>query len=229
MLRFSSALLCLALSCACGAPERATAPPRADEGSEGAEASATSEASTREATSSADARGEGAVAAVEIDEAEIDEAAEGDEVEVEDAAPNPDSISSTPSHATFTRCEPEPSADCEDCGVRVALRRRRGWRAAEYAFEILTEGNHIRCAVTLPCDDAAPVACQASPGAPQVVVETSGCDAGDGELAALRFEPVACPAEMRIESYRDGIRAGVQDLRPRYRDGRATATHALER
>ena len=215
--------LSLLLLCACGAP----APePREEPASAGAE-------------SSADVQGEPEVEAAPEPASEAEEEPQlGEPLELAEGAPptedeeepvNPDSISDTPSHATFTHCDPEPAADCEDCGVRVSLRRRRGWRPAEYRFEILTEGNHIRCRVSLPCDDPQPVECRASPGAPQVTVETSGCAEGDGELAALRFEPAACPAEMRIESYRDGIRTGVQDWRPRYQDGAATTVHALER
>lgn len=215
--------LSLLLLSACGAP----APePREEPASAGAESSAAVQVEVE-----AEAEPAPEPASEEEEEPQLGEPLElaEDTPPSEDEPVNPDSISDTPSHATFTHCDPEPAADCEDCGVRVSLRRRRGWRPAEYRFEILTEGNHIRCRVSLPCDDPQPVECRASPGAPQVTVETSGCAEGDGELAALRFEPAACPAEMRIESYRDGIRTGVQDWRPRYQDGAATTVHALER
>lgn len=131
---------------------------------------------------------------------------------------NPDSISSTPSEATFTHCAAPGPATCAECGLRVAITRRRGWRADAYGFEILSEGNHIRCHVTLPCDEAAPVVCESSPGAPRVFVETEGCGGpeSDQSITALRFAPDACPEELRIESYRAGIRTAVQDIRPTY-------------
>ena len=172
--------------------------------------------------------GDGTHAVGEGDPGELDALEGGDEPGEHTAAggdpaaneaPHPDSISSTPSEATYTACDPAPPAGCADCtGVRVELRRRRGWQASRYDFEILTEGNHIRCRATLPCDSTAPIACDASPGAPQVVVETAGCGgpAAGQSLVALRFPAGACPAELRIEAFRDGIRAAAQDIRPRY-------------
>ncbi|MGE0789482.1 MAG: hypothetical protein AB7S26_27655 [Sandaracinaceae bacterium] len=170
---------------------------------------------------------------------DADEPPVGVETDEEPVPVNPDSISATPSHAVYTHCSTPVPSGCTECGLEVEVRRRRGWRAGAYAFEILTEGNHIRCEVSLPCEGAGSVPCHASPGAPQVRVELDGCGGPEAEqsIRALRFQPDACPVEMRIESYRDQIRAAVQDLRPRYADvpacgascAHATARHDMAR
>ena len=68
-------------------------------------------------------------------------------------------------------------------------------------------------------------------------VTRCGGPPADQGLVALRFNPEACPTELRIESYRTQIRAGVEDIRPRYRDDAgcdgsctgATVRHVLTR
>ena len=147
--------------------------------------------------------------------------------------PDPDSVSETPSTATFSHCEPATTAtECADCaaGLTVPLVHRSRWRSGTYDFEVLTEGNHIRCRARLPCDDPAPIPCHSSPGAPQVAIETEGCGGPPDhqKVAALRFSDDACPSDVRIEAYRDQIRIAADTLRPHYGshaacEGRCTA------
>jgi hypothetical protein len=134
------------------------------------------------------------------------------------------------SHTTppYTRCEGQPAGACAECaapGLVVSIRgsSSRTWRAGEYTFELLTEGHHIRCPVTLPCESAAPVVCNAAEGAPRVMIETTGCGGPPAEQAvtALRFPADACPSEVALEAFRDGIRIGRDTTTPRYRSAPA--------
>lgn len=177
--------------------------------------------------------GEGDVAGGSSGEIEASGGGEEPSGGSEDAPPSdhPDAQSNTPHEATYTRCDPPPPAGCTDCGLTIQLQRSMAWRPAEYEFEILTEGNHIRCAVTLPCTSPEPVACSSSPGAPRVVVETAGCGgpAAEQRIVALHFAPDACPAEARLEAFRAGVGAGNEAITPHYANGRATGTFRYRR
>lgn len=123
----------------------------------------------------------------------------------------------------YTACPAQPSAPCDECGLTVELRRNRPFTAGEYGFEILTEGNHIRCAVELPCNSDEPVACDVPPGAPNVSVIIEGCGGpiAQQRIAALRFASNACPAELRIEAFKNGMGAGNEAIEPQYTDANA--------
>ncbi len=124
----------------------------------------------------------------------------------------------------YTRCEAQPATSCAECdqpGLTVAIRgsSSRTWRAGEYSFELTTEGHHIRCPITMPCQSTEPVACRAAEGAPRVMVETTGCG-GPLErqaVTALRFASDACPSDLRVEAFRQTIRIGQDATTPRYR------------
>jgi hypothetical protein len=138
---------------------------------------------------------------------------------------HPDAQSNTPREATYTRCEPA----CEDCGLTIGLRRSMAWRPTEYEFEILSEGNHIRCEVTIPCSSTEPVECRSSPGAPRVTVETAGCGGPVAGQRIVALHMAACPTEARVEAFRGGIGAGNEAITPRYEGGRATGTFTYRR